>query len=365
MNHPKNTNMTASVTNKIQLQMQQLIMAAETNGYDAVKEEMGYWYSICLNKMEKDSAYFLGTLLLGAYMGSKGNSNNKENIYLKNYDVSQIRLFEILIDKLPYVKYSQQMINQSIAQLLDEKEEATLIDIGIGLGTQVLHILNLCKGAKQLKKLVIVGIEPAAEAIANAGAAIMHMQATLPFTIEFRSIVGFAETTDLTAIDYGSSHIVVNASLALHHIQQADKRDSVFAQLHAIHPAGLFLIEPNSNHFDPDFNNRFNNCFRHFYHLFKTIDGLSILHAEKNALKLFFGREIEDIIGKPEAMRFEKHEPANHWIGRMQQAGFCMQSHRIPIAVDMEAGVNIRLHQEGYVGFSFGNETVLSLMYAA
>lgn len=343
----------------------QLVSAAENESFTQVKDELYGFYKQCTNEMENDSSKFLSALLLNSYMAHKGGSQNHENIYLRNYEVSQIQLFDILIAKLPYVKYSQAIVNHKIAELLNGLQEATLFDIGIGLGTQVRNILNQCREMKGLKKLVVVGIEPGAEALTTAEQSIMSMQAEMPFTIEFKGYHGFAENMNLTTLDYGTSNIIVNASLALHHIQTNEKRTQVLEQIKLLNPTGLFLIEPNVNHFEPSFLKRFCNCFNHFYALFQTIDGLDIHTNEKSALKLFFGREMEDIIGKPEAERFEKHEPASTWINRLRQLNYTLKSEQLSLPVSHESGVQIASHTEGFIGFTFENETVLSIIYAA
>lgn len=343
----------------------QLVSVAEHESFEQVSDELHQFYRHCTDEMEEDSSKFLSALLLNTYIANKGGGLSHENLYLRNYEVSQIQLFDILIARLPYVKYSQAIINRKIADMLEGFEEATLLDIGIGLGTQVRNILNLCREMKGLKKLVVVGIEPGAEALGTAEQSIMAIQAEMPFTIEFKGYHGFAENMDLTNLDYGTPNLIVNASLALHHIQTNEKRTQVLKQIKSLNPAGLFLIEPNVNHFEPSFLKRFCNCFNHFYALFKTIDGLDITPNEKSALKLFFGREMEDITGKPELERFEKHEPATAWISRLHKLNYTVKSNLLNLPVTHESGVHIAAHHEGFIGFTFEKETVLAIIYAS
>jgi hypothetical protein len=223
----------------------------------------------------------------------------------------------------------------------------------------------MCRDNKQLRKLVVVGIEPGAEALVHAEKTILAMQAEMPFSIVFKGYHGFAENMDIAAIDYGTPNLIVNASLALHHIQTDDQRNSVLSQIKQLNPTGLFLIEPNVNHFELSFLVRLCHCYRHFYALFKTIDGLDIYPNEKSALKMFFGREMEDIIGKPESERFEKHEPATKWIHRLKALYYVLKSEQLNIPVASESGVHIANHDEGFIGFTFENETVLSIIYAS
>ena len=174
-------------------EMQYLLRKAENKGFAASESELTALYNYAAKNMEMDSACFLSTLMLNTYIKSRSGKLTCENIYLTQYDVPQIRLFDILIEKLPYVKYSQQMVNRQMASLFANVAEGALLDIGIGLGTQVCNVLNLLKNNTSLKRLVITGIEPGNEALRKAEKQVMQMQPQLPFHIEFRGIAGFAE----------------------------------------------------------------------------------------------------------------------------------------------------------------------------
>ena len=141
-------------------------------------------------------------------------------------------------------------------------------------------------------------------------------------------------------------------------------REKTIAAIKELNPVAFILTEPNVNHYESDFVKRFQNSFRHFHCLFKVIDNLDIENNMKNGLKLFFGREIEDIIGKPEADRFEKHAPASQWISMLKQNNFAVKNALLAEAFVASPGVEINYFDEGYVGFTFDNETALALIYA-
>ena len=94
------------------------------------------------------------------------------------------------------------------------------------------------------------------------------------------------------------------------------------------------------------------------------IDQIDIEQKDKNALKLFFGREIEDIIGKDEKDRYEKHEPATHWIEKLTEQQFSIKNECLVSPVSSAGSVKIQHHQEGFLGFTFDKETVLAVIYA-
>jgi hypothetical protein len=106
------------------------------------------------------------------------------------------------------------------------------------------------------------------------------------------------------------------------------------------------------------------NCYNHYYNIFKVIDRLEISTKDKTGLKLFFGREIEDVIGNEEKDRYEKHELATTWISRLKNCGFQLNNTILKSPVASEAGVDIAYHPEGFLGFTNETETVLAVMFA-
>ena len=88
------------------------------------------------------------------------------------------------------------------------------------------------------------------------------------------------------------------------------QRKAVFDDQSGLPLTALVLSEPNSASFEPDYNTRFTNCVHHYGALFGLIDQLPITPIEKTALKLFFSREIDDVLGISEAARVEKQYAA-------------------------------------------------------
>lgn len=331
----------------------------------STKSEIESFFAHCKADMDADSEKLLATLFLKAYNQKINSEFIGENIYLGKYEVSQIQLFNILIEKFPFVRQSQQIVNDAILAAMQGATEVSIIDIGIGQGTQMLNIIEQARTLRGLKKLHFVGIEPYGEALLQAERHILACNGSVSFDITFAGIHDCAENVAFTSISGLVGKRIVNASLALHHIQSAQKRTEVLEQIKKIGPDALFLIEPNVNHYETDFFKRFKNCYRHFYSIFQVIDRIEdIEQKDKNALKLFFGREIEDIIGKEEKDRYEKHELATHWIERLQQVRFSLQNNLLSAPKESACGVEIAHHSEGFVGFTFKDETVLAIMHA-
>lgn len=254
-----------------------------------------------------------------------------QHIYLQRFEIPQIRLFELLIQQFPLANLSQQCTNTLLIDALSRLNSPVLMDIGIGTGMQVVNILN---GLAQqpnsvLRHLTIVGIEPFGEALDAAQATISKLAGSLPFTVTFTPRLTFIEHLSQNDLQQLLPHqhdgVYTNASFALHHIQQVAQRQSVFANLKALPVKALVLSEPNSDHYEPDYAQRFENCVGHYGALFKLIDQLPIVANEKAALKLFFGREIDDVLGNADDVRVEKHYATQQWVDLFEATGFRLQ----------------------------------------
>jgi hypothetical protein len=335
------------------------------NFNEKAKAEIDILFSHCLEGLSNDSEKFLSTLFIKSLLNHVGSKVNNEHIYLKKYELPQIQLFNILIKEFPFVQISQQITNNIIIDLIKDEKEATIIDIGIGQGMQIKNLIESAKDKVNLKKLTIIGIEPFKDALDKAEDLIESYNQQIPFEVYFFGINDFIENIDFTKLTVGSGKVIINASLALHHIQTLHQRYKVIADLKCLNPAAFLLIEPNIDHFEPNFYRRFRNCYRHFYTIFKVIDKLKIDNGDKNGLKLFFGREIEDIIGKKESERFERHEPAYMWIDKLSNGKFKTNKITYNSRQHPVTDISIRYHDEGYLGFTIDNETILSVIHAS
>ncbi|AEI48167.1 GRAS family protein [Runella slithyformis] len=256
-----------------------------------------------------------------------GQSN--EHIYVQQFEIPQIRLFELLIQQLPLAALTQQCANALLVKSLKNAEYPVLVDIGIGTGMQIVNVLRLLAQPSdcRVKQLTVVGIEPFADAVRAAENNFAELQ--LPFQVYVTSSIGFVEKMTLTELrallpaHYDA--LVVNASFALHHIQLAAQREAVFGYIRDLAPKAFVLSEPVSDHFEPHYATRFHNAVTHYGLVFEVIDSLDITHKEKAALKLFFSREIDDVLGHTEDVRVEKQYAVHQWLELFRTTGFTLE----------------------------------------
>lgn len=325
----------------------------------------------CLDDIEDNSDKMLTALFIKSIKQHIGPISVDEHIYLRKFALPQIKLFDLIIKHFPFVNMGHRILNLSMISNLVKFEYATLVDIGMGRGIQVSSLLEMLKEHDdcKLKQLNIIGIEPIKEALEVAEKLIIENTLNFPFKVIFTPVNQFVEEIDFSKLSQNipdnNEALILNESLTLHHVQESKKRDEFLASLESLKPLQFMLMEPNVDHFEPNFHKRFENCYQHFYHVFKVIDGLDIPKDEQNALKLFFGREIDDIIGKQNSERYERHEPATRWIERLKKAGFVLRNEfQIPLQLNNRS-FEIDYHNEGFLGFTHEKETVLAIMHAS
>lgn len=326
--------------------------------------ELENLFRYCTEGAETDSQKLICSLIIKAFNRRIQSASINDHIYLNKSETPQIELFRILIEQFPFVKYSQLIVNNAILDAMEKHDEVAIMDIGIGQGVQMMHLLQKASHLPHLKKVRIIGIEPFADALSAAEQAIMDFAQQAPFQIEFQGICEFAELVAYEKLATPGTPLIVNASLALHHIQSRHDRKRTLSRIRGLQPEAFFLIEPNVDHMEPDVYRRYESCYAHYYHLFCVIDQLEISQADRNALKLFFGREIQDVLGNEEKHRFERHEPATSWLRQLRETGFAISSEKLEIPASGEYGVKLRHHDAGFLGFTFEQETILAVIYA-
>src|SRR5688572_11164211 len=260
-----------------------------------------------------------------------GHQPATDNLYLRELDLTQISLFNLLAEHLPVVNLSGHLANEVLAGFIAHRDRVTLIDLGIGTAQQELALLHTLARRNALpRRLRVVAIEPGRTSLDEATRRLIEASKSLHVGVE---VIGFAKVAEaLTETDWEQiatceSEIVVNAAFAAHHIQSTGEgpsaaRDEVFRRLREMKPTALVLLEPHSDHINPSFGPRFAACWSHFGAIFRFIDRLPIQSRDRSAMKLFFAREIDDILANSDQARAERHETTEAWLERLVRTGF-------------------------------------------
>ena len=252
------------------------------------------------------------------------------NLYLRDLKLRQISLFNLIATHLPFVRRSGQFTNDVLAGVLADADQVILVDVGIGTGQQEFTVLEALARLDRLpRRLSVIGIEPSPSILADAERTFARARDEFGVDVTFTGVLSVAEAmTDhqWDELPVGDD-VVVNAAFAMHHIQAtgdgpAAARDHVFRRIRALDPRVMTLIEPNSNHLEPDFLVRFRNCWEHFGAAMQAIDASPATVTERLAMKMFFAREVDDVIANAEETRAERHERTEAWMQRLDRTGF-------------------------------------------
>ncbi|MFE4638155.1 GRAS family protein [Streptomyces sp. NPDC056773] len=267
-----------------------------------------------------------------AGFGALSHRRVHENLYLSAEDIAQIDLFSVLHRHLPLLRAAQ-LANDSLLPFLPEAEHATVLALGIGQGAQECDLLGR---APHLRSLTVIAVDIAADSLAVARAALQKTAERTATILDYRPV--HRATEDLGPETWREVRstprpLLVISSFALHHMRDRggeDTRTALFRQLHDLKPAAVAICEPDSDHHRVALPARFANSWKHYTTLFRAIDSTGATDSEKAAMKHFFGREIENIIGAVDAERFERHEPAQTWAARLNETGFRLRTHQTP-----------------------------------
>jgi uncharacterized tellurite resistance protein B-like protein len=311
-------------------------------------------------------------IFANALFSRMGDKSSDANLYLRDYDVSQIRLFNLLATRFPPVTLASATAIEILARKAQGRRKLVVLDIGIGTGRQMAAFIDrLARLDPAPEQLVVIGLEPMPAALNEAEKLIHQTGRQAGIAIDFWPLPGLVEElpdTQWERIRKAPGDLLINASFAVHHIRGLpsgpEPRARLFRKLHTLHPLILVLSEPNSDHHAEDVTKRLENSWSHFGLVFGLIDELDISLADQRALKIcFFGREIEDILGMKERDRTERHEALETWESRLNRNGFISN---LPegVAAALSHPL-VRLNRSTWhIGLEYRGETVVGVIGA-
>lgn len=286
-----------------------------------------------------------------------------KNTYLKDLEIPQIVLFDILANRFPLVINAQKIISNAILSLADAKQYITIVDLGIGRGLQITRILKELNQIKTIKTVTVIGLEIFKTALDFTSAQILDLKKELNYQLEFHPINTLVENIDIESIKnlipLNNNCLLINASLILHHIQSEDDRLKLFQKLKFLNPSLVTLVEPNTNCFTDDFDERLLNVYEHFCALYKFINTLQLLPEEQKGLKQFFSTELFDAVALPNEHRFEKYNRAEAWLKTASEAGFSPYNLSESTKEIKIKDIDVQINNQGYINFSFHHINIL------
>lgn len=289
-----------------------------------------------------------------------------QNTYLKEFEIPQIRLFDILANRFPLVLEAQALVGNCIIALAKNQQHLCIIDVGIGRSVQMARILKSLNECKTLETVTLIGIEIQKESLEFSKNLLNDLKTSLKYTLQFYPMNQAIEEIDFDAIrqliSTRNCKLIINASLALHHVQTKEKRAHVLGGLANLNPDLLTLIEPNVNCFTNDFEQRCLNAYEHFGALYAYINTLSLKDEEKKGLKQFFSNELFDAIALPDEYRFEKYDLSINWCALGKSFGLIRFNIEQFVEDAVIPDIEVEYNEDGFVNFGFGQTDILGII---
>jgi hypothetical protein len=259
---------------------------------------------------------------------------------------------------------------------LDGGHEITLLDLGIGGGRQIRGLIQtLAERGSLPPKLTVIGVDPMEQSLEQVGAGLSGLAADLRLPFQFVPVRAAAE--DLTPDDWIGfrrfhGELFATATFSLHHVGRdntgTSRKDAVLRNLKLIEPSAFVLTEANGDFENDDLVTRFVETWEFYGTCFDILDRMTLPPDLRAAAKLFFGRELEDILGSHSAHRCERFDTVARWQERLRNAGFSPHpllgnapSRRIALEPD---DLMTTTFQTGWVGFAHEGYTVAAVMCA-
>lgn len=238
----------------------------------------------------------------------------------------QLRAFNVLATRTPVIKYGHSSANQiitNISSCLNRDNtpiDLAIVDIGIGMGGQICHLIQCEEFRKSIRSLRVIGVDVNSNAVTVAQKNICGIADTLNLPIKFENISKHAE--DLTVKDFASAklsdYVIATSSFALHHIGDGNtsSRDVTLRLLRSV-ASHLVIVEPDSNHFIDNLMVRFLYAYRHYRTLFAMLTKYLPTEMAHLVWDEFFAPEIRNVISFDNEKRVERHEELNRWKERL------------------------------------------------
>ncbi|HZG88047.1 GRAS family protein [Paenibacillus sp.] len=298
--------------------------------------------------------------------------NEQMNLYLRQYDVPQIVLFNVLARKVPFVTCVTEIANEALTRRIACGEAAALLEIGIGTGRQIVALLReLDRQGRRPSLLTVYAVEPNETFLEQAGKQVLEAADRCGIPVQFVPVPSVIEEMPEAIwerIGRTREALLVNAAFALHHVRgsegESDAKDAVLRRIFSLAPRIVTLSEPDTDHQTPNNLLRFDHSWHHFSSVFQLLDTLEMTPEENRAVKIFFAREIEDIIASPEHLRCERHERTEDWIARLRKAGFAASPELAAVPVPGLAGVTFH-RGEWHIGLATAGGVNLTSMICA
>ncbi|KAM3286852.1 GRAS family protein RAM1 [Capsicum chacoense] len=263
---------------------------------------------------------------LAATLATKPSTSNPKpfNPFPPN-SLEILKIYQILYQACPYVKFAHFTANQAIFEAFEAEERVHVIDLDILQGYQwpaFMQALAARPGGAPF--LRITGVGPSPEAVRETGRCLTELAHSLHVPFEFHPVGEQLE--DLKPHMFNrriGEALAVNSVNRLHRVP-GNCIGNLLAMIRDQAPNIVTIVEQEASHNGPYFLGRFLEALHYYSAIFDSLDATFPGDSSQRAKleQYIFGPEIMNIVSYEGTERVVRHERLEKWRRVMEGKGF-------------------------------------------
>ncbi|KAL2495774.1 Scarecrow-like protein 18 [Forsythia ovata] len=292
------------------------------------------------------------TNLVSAEATSSSNVNTAEF----GSDETLVQSSYLLLNQLtPYIRFSQLTANQAILEATEGQQAIHILDFDIMHGVQWPPLMQAMAERFPPPTLRITGTGSDLEVLRRTGDRLAKFAHSLGLRFQFHPLIILNNEDPISVASavllLPDETLAVNCVHYLHRLLKDRDRLRLFLhRIKAMNPKIFTMAEREANHNHPIFLQRFVEALDHYAAVFDSLEATlpPTSHERLTVEKIWFGREIADIVAAEGESRKERHERFRSWKIMLRSSDF-INVPLSPFALS-QAKLLLRIHypSEGY-----------------
>ncbi|KAJ8566884.1 hypothetical protein K7X08_019092 [Anisodus acutangulus] len=267
----------------------------------------------------------LSTRLAATLATKPSTSNTKPFNPFPPNSLEILKIYQILYQACPYVKFAHFTANQAIFEAFEAEERVHVIDLDILQGYQwpaFMQALAARPGGAPF--LRITGVGPSPEAVRETGRCLTELAHSLHVPFEFHPVGEQLE--DLKSHMFNrriGEALAVNSVNRLHRVP-GNCIGNLLAMIRDQAPNIVTIVEQEASHNGPYFLGRFLEALHYYSAIFDSLDAtFPADSSQREKLEQYiFAPEIMNIVSCEGGERVVRHERLEKWRRLMEGKGF-------------------------------------------
>ncbi|KAL0377267.1 UNVERIFIED_CONTAM: GRAS family protein RAM1 [Sesamum radiatum] len=280
------------------------------------------------DSMQRVAACFteaLSARLAATLTNKPSTSNLKRFNPIPPNNLEILKIYQILYQACPYIKFAHFTANQAIFEAFEAEERVHIIDLDILQGYQwpaFMQALAARPGGAPF--LRITGVGPSPESVRETGRCLTELAHSLHVPFEFHPVG--EELEDLKPHMFNrrvGEALAVNSVNRLHRVP-GNCLGNLLAMIRDQAPNIVTIVEQEASHNGPYFLGRFLEALHYYSAIFDSLDATFPPDSAQRAKveQHIFAPEIRNIVAQEGPERSMRHERLEKWRKVMEGKGF-------------------------------------------